>query len=105
MHSIALFAVVSLASILGTAKPDENAPPSPGVPPLFATAHKVDLKTKSLLLSIRTVCFVTEEVMKNVVVDGRTTGVPQKVTRPVYETRTRSIPLESATFQEAGGKA
>src|SRR4051812_41673874 len=104
MRATALLVFLFMLTVVSTARAEEKPSLSPGVPPWFATVGKVDLKTKTLVLHIRTVHFVTEEVMKNAVVDGKTTGVQQKVVHPVYETRTREVPLESATFREAGGK-
>lgn len=104
MRPTTLLVVLMLATIVSTAKAEEKLLLSPGVPPWFATVGKVDLKTKTLVLHIRTVHFVTEEVIKNAVIDGKTTGVQQKIVRPVYETRTREVPLESATIKEAAGK-
>jgi hypothetical protein len=48
--------------------------------------------------------FVLEERIKNVSVDGKAVAVTQESVRPVYETHTRELLLESATFFEVGGK-
>jgi hypothetical protein len=101
MHSIALLAVVSLASILGTTNSDENATPSPGLPPWFMTVGKVNLETKTLVLHIRTLHVVANDVPNGETIAGKT--ITERVNHRIYETRTSTVSLESATFTDAGG--
>ncbi len=104
MRATALLVVLFMVIIVSTAKADERPTLSPGVPPWFATVGQLNLDKGNIVLDRTTVQFVTEEVTRNVMLNGKVEPIKQKITKPVYEQTCKIISLESAKFAEAGGK-
>jgi hypothetical protein len=104
MRQPTLLVVVSLAIASGTAMAQEKPRTAPGVPPRFVIVSQINQQQGELVLTGVTMRFVAEQRVKQVERGGKIEEIVETIRRPVYESRTEIVALDSTDVYEAGGK-
>jgi hypothetical protein len=104
MRRAKLLVVVSLAVASGTAMAQERARTVPGVPPRFVIVSDINQQQGELVLTGVTMLFVAEQRLKQVERDGKVEEIVETIRKPVFESRSETVALDSTDVYEADGK-